>query len=325
MGLRRVVGLHNEGQGGEILYIRNQLDYSRRSIHRYKNPGNSFKETINIKLTIRQYSDNVTTVTSSEELFLYEERDDDALYCSYSFEWIKSGLKSPEKVMQAPQDCMRHYIFKAPFVRQGELWSPDNPMVSLLWDSRISVMRTATRGGSTKGEYMTLSILEEVARPGDTGKGWVIPHVARWIKEPGIGVSLDRFDIYDVGIFGKTAFWLENSPNMPFDHSKQTIEKLCFADFPSPKRLDASSMNQEASILHPETQNGSKENPDETFENTSDSLAQPPPSIGHTCEFPFFQKWLSDYNGVYSVEFDDSRGRLVTTTGNGKILIADFV
>jgi hypothetical protein len=261
------------------------------------------------------------TVTSSEELILFEQNDNFAIYFSYSLEWINSRLKSPEKVIQGPLVSMRVYRLKGPLAKGDYSSSHGDPTLAFLWDTRLSAMRSEECEGDINGEYITLCTFEENGKPHYAGKGWVVPHLSRWIEKPGIAMSINHSDIYDIGIFGKTTFWAESSPNSSAHYPKQTIERLCFADFP-PQRSGNQALNRKVSVSDHETQNESSEDPDEISEDLLDPVPQ---SIGRTCEFPLFQSWVREYEGVYSVEFDDSRGRLVIATGNGKILVADFV
>lgn len=48
-----------------------------------------------------------------------------------------------------------------------------------------------------------------------------------------------------------------------------------------------------------------------------------PVAYGHVCKFPLPD--IDDYGLLYSLDFDDARGRLAIATSSGKVLLFDLV
>ncbi|PVF98816.1 hypothetical protein CPB86DRAFT_814485 [Serendipita vermifera] len=271
-----------------------------------------------------RYSMSVATIASSEDLFLYEvDRDIGiGLYCSYSLLWMKSELKPIGHIVQGPPDSTHSYIVELPHFEHGQLRPTNDSDLTFLWDGRVAIYETGSISKPFRGEYLTVSFLED--DDGLIQKGRVVPHITRWVKEPGFSWSLDNFNMHTVGIFSKTVFWLESSPNQSPSRPKHAIEKLCFADI-SPSRIpNPRTQCQKASESRSDVGGLSKDNLDGGLEKSLEHSNEMPSQTGHVCEFYMLQ-WVQDYRGIYSVEFDDARGRLVVATGSGKILIADFV
>lgn len=63
----------------------------------------------------------------------------------------------------------------------------------------------------------------------------------------------------------------------------------------------------------------------ESIEDNTAPLVRPPTTYGHICELPVPPEWAVEHGGIYTVDFDDARGRLAFATGNGKILIWELV
>ncbi|KAG8822939.1 hypothetical protein FRC19_004933 [Serendipita sp. 401] len=62
-----------------------------------------------------------------------------------------------------------------------------------------------------------------------------------------------------------------------------------------------------------------------TDANNDSSMPTVPKTIGHICEYRFPPDWPEKNGGIYTVDFDDARGRIAFATGNQGILIFDFL
>jgi len=167
---------------------------------------------------------------------------------------------------------------------------------------------------------------------------------------PGYGIvdSARGWDIWFVGIFAKGVAWLEYRAPSDFEG-----QKICFAEFPPmedetqwklekvvSKDQDDTGIDivddGDRDSLHPSDDPGKKPGPMKGSsmlstagtENIPDSTDQQFSGIGgfgHVAEYTLEEGWRDEYGSIYSMDYDDARGRVAFATRSGKVLIYDFL
>ncbi|PVF98811.1 hypothetical protein CPB86DRAFT_340668 [Serendipita vermifera] len=195
------------------------------------------------------------------------------------------------------------------------------------------------------------------------GTGYVVAPaqriVMKWLPAHGsIAKSVGGWNLWTVGGSAKGAAWLKDmeyteastlevsildvppvedeatwklpsqTPLDPIDVSSTARGSTITSDFPNQLIGDSEpAENQsDSAVSSTATCNGSAE-ADEVEGDDSDETHERPPvfGFGHVCRVSVEDDWIRHCGGIYSLDFDDARGRLAFTTASGEIIVYDLI
>jgi hypothetical protein len=110
------------------------------------------------------------------------------------------------------------------------------PTCQNLWDGRIGIISLAMSQEASDADYITMATFEGENTIIDGYKS-ITPCLAHWIKGSCLASSPDLWDLCVIRRSGKTTVWMECQDGST-NAVPQDIRRLCFANFPTPKRAD---------------------------------------------------------------------------------------
>jgi hypothetical protein len=110
------------------------------------------------------------------------------------------------------------------------------PTCQNLWDGRIGIISLAMSQEASDADYITMATFEGEDTIIGGYKG-ITPCLAHWIKGSCLASSPDLWDLCVIRRNGKTTVWME-CQDVSTSAVPQDIRRLCFANFPTPKRAD---------------------------------------------------------------------------------------
>jgi hypothetical protein len=300
-----------------------------------------------------------SALTTPDSLFFYSETTTSGLYYSLSLEELASQVESPMKSTSLKPSSTWFFKFdQTETTRISRRWSP---RCRYLWDDRIGVFSRTV----TSPQLVTLTIINPkrpdlTDMPTTTVMNSLPVMIApahrvllREISDDEvIAHSAGGWDLWFVGIFAKGVAWLECRKVDHFEFGDQNIGKICFAEFPPmedetqwklEKVISGDQDGTDIGVVdegheslhlsdHSEKElwpmNNSSMLSTVGSERVSDNTDQPDfetGGFGQVAEYRLEEGWDDGYEGIYSIDYDDARGRVAFATGSGKVLIYEFL
>jgi hypothetical protein len=275
---------------------------------------------------------NSTAFSSSGHLFLYREQLFSASCEAYGVKWLREQLQIPMRKVTAPPSFRRDFNFRGERPIIDTLWEST---CSRLWDGRYGVFSRCSADRMWGIDYVTMGIVDEESS--NDGYDSIILHLAHWIKDGSIRISPSGWDVWGIGGSGKTILWMESYSAK----RKGKFRTISFAEFPSsrsilaPSQMDRSSLasspveggdtNLDIHTSQEWVPEGDNEDNNSFWEIFPPSPAFNPITFGNICEYTIPDSWDQEYGDIYTIDFDDARGRLALATSSGKILILEFI